>query len=270
MKEKQSIEEYEEMLVKVGLIVANGFVRLPDSIQVPDDGEVQHLAISLQKAFSDGLTPEELKESLYSLTTDDKLATVLSSTNNPKDENIHLRVTSVKPDGGIPYYQMLDLYCYPVICVVVDDVRYTVAISKYFLRKWGRTVDSVFNMVVGRQAYRYKSLSSVVKDYTDVDEIPFAKQMYVVQNKDKTFGAVVLFDTQYLEFLRWKIGNYWVLPSSIHEIIIVPVSGHMDTHEMARGLMEIVKEVNRTEIAPNDFLSNSVYLYTEKGLQIAQ
>ena len=51
--------------------------------------------------------------------------------------------------------------------------------------------------------------------------------------------------------------NFYVLPSSIHEVLIVPDNGDMQ----AKELESMVKEVNATQVAPADLLSDKVQYY---------
>lgn len=51
--------------------------------------------------------------------------------------------------------------------------------------------------------------------------------------------------------------NYYVLPSSIHELLILPDNGSMQLSE----LEAMVREVNATQVAPEDRLSDKVQYY---------
>ena len=51
--------------------------------------------------------------------------------------------------------------------------------------------------------------------------------------------------------------NYYILPSSIHELLIVPE----DPHIFPENLREIVRDVNKNHIAAEEFLSNSIYYF---------
>ena len=54
-------------------------------------------------------------------------------------------------------------------------------------------------------------------------------------------------------------GDYYILPSSCHEVILVP-----DTLEVkAKDLCEMVKEANRTVVEDKDILSDNVYHYSK-------
>ena len=55
-------------------------------------------------------------------------------------------------------------------------------------------------------------------------------------------------------------GDYYVLPSSIHETLIVPDTGLHDVNE----LEAMVKEVNETQVAPDEILSDKVQHYDNK------
>lgn len=61
--------------------------------------------------------------------------------------------------------------------------------------------------------------------------------------------------------LAERLGNdLYILPSSIHEVLLLPVS--MGTPEELAG---IVKEVNRTLVLPEERLSDSVYRYDRES-----
>lgn len=55
-------------------------------------------------------------------------------------------------------------------------------------------------------------------------------------------------------------GNYFVLPSSIHEVLVLPDYGNLNYME----LEQMVKEINKTTVDRKDQLSNDVYYYDSK------
>lgn len=52
--------------------------------------------------------------------------------------------------------------------------------------------------------------------------------------------------------------DVYVLPSSQHELILVPVTDSYDYDP--KELLEMVKEVNRTQVEAEDYLADHVYL----------
>ena len=91
---------------------------------------------------------------------------------------------------------------------------------------------------------------------------------YVLTNPKKVFGAVELLDGNTLTEIGDKLGSdYMVLPSSLHESIILPVDGRISYQELA----DIVTDINRNVVSIVERLSDHVYLYERKegALRIA-
>lgn len=83
-------------------------------------------------------------------------------------------------------------------------------------------------------------------------------ELYVLGNDAKMNGATVMLYPNLLQ----KIGeatksNFFILPSSIHELILVKDIGEMSAEEFQRMVMEI----NRTQVEPEEVLSDEVYCY---------
>ncbi len=82
--------------------------------------------------------------------------------------------------------------------------------------------------------------------------------MFVLTNRTKNQGAVCMIYDEYLHSFAEKLEkNLFILPSSVHEVILIPDTGR----ENAQQLREMVEEVNTTQLEPEDVLSDSVYYY---------
>lgn len=93
-------------------------------------------------------------------------------------------------------------------------------------------------------------------------------EIYVLTNENKVYGASTLLyeKGKVLQDCMKTMGcqGMYILPSSIHEVILVPDSTEMDKNEM----MQMVQEVNRTQVAPVDVLSDNVFYFSDDtGLQ---
>ena len=88
---------------------------------------------------------------------------------------------------------------------------------------------------------------------------PADEQMYVATVPDKIHGAGVIAYQDFMDQASERIGggDFFVLPSSLHEILIVPDNGNMTLSD----LEAMVREVNATQVAPEDKLTDSVYHY---------
>ena len=97
------------------------------------------------------------------------------------------------------------------------------------------------------------------------DMIPPDDMMYVLSNEQKVNGAAPLLDEKMMDQVAEKVGvDFYILPSSVHEVLIVPAEVGMDL----KDLENMVQEVNATQVAPQDRLSDHVYQYDNETHEI--
>ena len=81
--------------------------------------------------------------------------------------------------------------------------------------------------------------------------------MHVASNRSKVYGATCILDKEFLSKIYKQLGAFFILPSSVHELIILK-----KTEEMDVGTLEkMVQEVNATQVAQEEVLSDFVYEY---------
>jgi hypothetical protein len=89
--------------------------------------------------------------------------------------------------------------------------------------------------------------------------------MYVLTTEGSNLGACALYYPDVKEKAAELMGSgYYVLPSSVHEVILVPdTAGHNE-----KELCDMVKQANRTVVDEKDILSDNVYHYSrgDRGL----
>lgn len=96
-------------------------------------------------------------------------------------------------------------------------------------------------------------ISGIDSELSECDE-----HMWVVSTESMRFGASAIIYPGLLDEIAVKLGgNYYIIPSSIHEVIVVRESEGIEL-EVLNGL---VKEVNAKEVEENEVLANSVYRY---------
>ncbi len=82
--------------------------------------------------------------------------------------------------------------------------------------------------------------------------------MYVLTNQKKLFGAACMTYQGVLKEFAGKVNdNFFVLPSSVHEVILIP-DGNF---ESPKRLEDMVKEVNESQVTREEVLTDSVYFY---------
>lgn len=93
----------------------------------------------------------------------------------------------------------------------------------------------------------------------------FDAPFYVLTNEGKFYGAACLFDEEALYRASIRLGgNFFLLPSSRHDMLAVP-EGQAGSYE---ELAAMVREINRTKVAPEDFLSDKVQYYDRERKQV--
>lgn len=94
----------------------------------------------------------------------------------------------------------------------------------------------------------------------DTDDLEDMIPMYVLSNKCKCKGASsILNKDKLIEFgKKYNVSKIIVLPSSIHEMLLVPYTEEMSLE----AFTEMVSEVNGTEVAPEERLTDRAYVVT--------
>ena len=94
--------------------------------------------------------------------------------------------------------------------------------------------------------------------------------MIVLRNEDGLQGAIGVFDVSTMEKALQTYGDMYILPSSIHEMLLVPVKNSLNGDITIDTLEQMVREVNETQVSPQERLSNEVYAYSKDGFQLAR
>ncbi len=92
-------------------------------------------------------------------------------------------------------------------------------------------------------------------DYTYNNQFPL---FTVVSNKDCFHGATAMASKKYMDEILEKLGmDFFILPSSQHEILVIPDNGSYNKNELEKMIIE----VNQSEVEEEDWLSDHVYYY---------
>ena len=99
----------------------------------------------------------------------------------------------------------------------------------------------------------------------------FVPPMHVLTNHDAMFGAGSALCKDVLKKMYEEIGKFYLLPSSIHEWVIIPAPEDEAGSGMdPESLKQMVYEINRSSvISADDFLSDQVLFYDGDTLREA-
>lgn len=166
-------------------------------------------------------------------------------------------------DFGVEYRIMLENS---------EGEELSVAVTPQMLEMWGVSVSQLYEDVIDNEWDIGAILADLEEmadciltgeepqnlftgDGAEADSFP---TMYCLKNTEKMYGASLILQDEVLE----KVGevlrdNYYILPSSVYEVMIVPESAMITVDE----LQHTVEEINRAVVAPEDRLSNHVQYY---------
>ncbi len=177
----------------------------------------------------------------------------------------------------VPHKVLLDLALIPFLLVSKgDEGVQSATITNHIMETWNVDIDELFELAVentqrlfrGTVTPMHRMLGELYKERMDaedfcelfdmLDEVDELVPMYVCTNEVRIHGAGAIFYDGLLEEFANEVGtDFYILPSSIHETLLVPVKDDMKGEDFK----EMVQCVNATEVAPQEILSNNVYYY---------
>lgn len=176
-----------------------------------------------------------------------------------------------KRNDNVPYREFEDLAITYVANCRVDGKNGTILINNDHIKRWNIKEEDLWQAAQDNfknEGYTIQGITDVLNDMGYKDELPPLDDvpMFVVSNKTRFGGASVIANKEFLNKILDKVGkNFFIIPSSIHEILCVPDDGKTD----ADTLREMIREVNDTQVEPEEVLSYNPYYYSEEGLKIA-
>lgn len=265
--------------VKTGILVCRESIALAI---YPDD----HYQKYLDGADKELLTKHVFQSVIYSMRKEQGIREFAHSIENyeyakdkifPQVMNYGKNKTYLKM---MPHERFLDL----AVIVYVSMEQYEVKITPGLLTAWGKTKEEVFEQAQINDQDKNPSelldmgqvISENLERTMDMED-PFGQPIVseeieessgkigIITNKSKKYGAAAILDTRLLQQISGELGEYYILPSSIHEMIILPE----DSREFSiEDLEAMVKEVNSTFVDPAEVLSDHVYKYTDEKIKV--
>ena len=178
--------------------------------------------------------------------------------------------SNVKLLEQVPHKRILDL---AVVFYCLLDNEYgrsaTALIYNNNLKNWNVTIDDVYKAALKNTPdLLHSKISSMAAlfekcgvnvDGEEVDLKDYVpSDMYVLTNESKLNGAAcILYENVLYDFAQKLGADLYILPSSVHEVILLPKLSMFEKDE----LVNMVKEVNTEGVAADEVLSDHVYEY---------
>ncbi len=175
----------------------------------------------------------------------------------------------------IPHKEFLDMaVCFYYAYQNPEMGDGTILLYNNHMEAWGTTVEELHLLAKENTPKLFPweniSLRDMVEEMFDIREFDDGKDhinMQVLGNERHIHGAaVLLYDGVTEQMAELLGGSYYILPSSVHEVILLKDSGKEET----KVLKEMIADVNRTQVPPEEVLSYSLYFYdfVEKMVKI--
>lgn len=179
----------------------------------------------------------------------------------------------------IPHIPYLDLAIVFYSLLAADSTgSTTILIRNTHLKRWNISSRLLYSLAMANTPSLLKSridnLAELLSVHTpkemlpDID-IPLEEgtgcPLYLLTNHSRLQGAAcILYPNILSDFSAQKGSDLYIIPSSIHEVLLLPVSASMDP----KAINGVIREVNSTQLSPEEILSDHVYYYNRSKNEI--
>lgn len=182
---------------------------------------------------------------------------------------------------AVPYKKMLDLaVTYHYLVESSKEGIRTVRITNELMEKWNTNLNEIAELAKENTPRLFPAIIQSMDEFVNNLEIETEREiinheewngveeesklsaMYILTNNQGINGASCLLYDVIERFSNKMKTDLYILPSSIHELILVPKQKNIKKSELKR----MVKEVNDAEVPYEDILSYQVYSYDREDV----
>ncbi len=193
-------------------------------------------------------------------------------------DKIVMRLISLEKNSkmleDMPYIPFLDMAV--VFYFLVDNDEKGIAsirITNRVMTNWGTDIKKLYTLASSNSKRIFEEkimpISTMLEGYNvnlkemGLGNIDCAQgeiyEPYIVTNNVGINGATVILYPDMLKEIAAKIGgDFYMLPSSIHEVIVISTGADISEKEL-KGMVE---EVNQNYLLPDEYLSDNIYKYS--------
>ncbi len=170
----------------------------------------------------------------------------------------------------VPHVRYLDLaVTFHVLLEISQKGTASMMIRNEHLKLWKVTKDEVYGYAKRNTErilpYEFQTMNSVIEELTGEKLQEQEDILYVLSNSIRSYGAATILYERRLESIgEYLQDNYYVLPSSVHEVIILPEQYATDKE----SLSQMVAEINLTQVQDEEVLENHAYYYDRGKKQL--
>lgn len=160
----------------------------------------------------------------------------------------------------IPHERVLNLAVIPVVKVSEEA---EIKVTNKLMKHWGKTTQELISQAKNNSAEKNPVSVFTMESLLGMPRDPENPRMYIVTNKERKYGATSIMNSEAFEQLRREMGDLYILPSSVHELIVISAE-KADPVE----LEAMVQMINQNEVEEAERLSDHIYRYDGKEIQM--
>lgn len=252
-----------------------------------------HLSIYMEgfyDRYAEGTPLAEIEERILCIWQENRTAEKFDSTLFTEWKNVQKRLIYKLVSLGrnrellkdVPHRKLPDLdlaIVYECFLGAGREGSGVILIHEDQLKLWGVTADELYETAVRNtpelMGYRFSSMSEVLwklmgngedaEEQEDLRELDGECPMYILTNRHRLHGAgCILYENLLMEIAEKWDDDICILPSSIHETILMPA----DAAGSVEKISQMVREVNQTQLSPEEVLSDHAYKFVRKTGEI--
>lgn len=188
-------------------------------------------------------------------------------------ENLYIRLVNYEKNkdflSGVPHRRFLDLaviYCYVFNMEGTGGIS-SVVVTDAHMSRWGARKEELHEIALGNSqkmfALSIRNMADIIPVQVPGEEHLFP--MYVLTNDSGFYGAAcMVYPGALVEFSEEHDSDVYILPSSVHEVILVAsdLSGDLGR------ISGIVADINKNIVDSTEVLSDHVYVYERETGEI--
>ena len=239
------------------------------ALEVSENGNKVGTLVYIDDMYDEGLNEEQITnlaadvEKICQKQTFAPVMDIIGSVTNWQEakDNLVIRVINAewneKMLETMPHRTFLDLAI--IYCVNLKNGTDNIAsaVKREMMEYWQVSEEDLYEAAVNNMKRYYPESCKPLGEMFGLSDDSLCP-LQVWRNSAGMYGASVIAYSSKVEELAETVGDdMYILPSSVHELLILPREGND-----ARELVEMVRSVNRIEVERDEWLSENVYCYS--------
>lgn len=232
-----------------------------------------HAIVDMDNYFDDTKNRQPIEDTVTSIAKSvnelKENADVIADMDDYEKAKSHLipKLVPLSQAEDVPYVPKLGVAAKVIFIIKAEgDEIVSFDVHAENIHKWKKTIDEVLTDAIANAKVNLPATIESIEDVLGLGADPGQPSFYVLSNAKRHFGAAELLDDELLKDFHDRIGeDFHVIPSSIHEALLIPDSIRIPAAE----LRDMCIDVNTSVVKPDDVLDDHIYAYKNGKLTVA-